>query len=388
MILPSWSTFIKEHDITSILEIENPSIVSDILRPTHEPLDDSDKADRLISIASSPSIIILTLDPFDNSIFSTFHHDHISPPKHFTHTNHRKCIALSGFQQTAIPIFLDMDDLFACTPQPHATPTLLDFISYHDKSTADLMTIPVMDTNLTHIRKAIPIHPHFFHDVINKEWKSPWDLLHLLIKTIHHRGVSRPTNPNIPIISQDEGTTIPDSDQTADDEAQDNPDDEAQDNPDIEIITPNNDTQWDFAEGYTSVLTSLWAFAVHETIPHLQTKHSAASTIDAMLWSNKAHQNWKRTFHNTNKDLHPHFTQEDDNFSMAASSIGRLQDTLDAHARRFTSPSADDLTSPLNQTSNSTDEYKSWKAIDESFRQTILFASSTDGETSPSLPSK
>jgi hypothetical protein len=378
MNLPSWTTFLKEHDITSILEIEDPSIVSDILHPTHEPLDDSDKADRLISIASSPSIIILTLDPFDNSIFSTFHHDHISPPTHFTQRNHRKCIGLSGFQNPAIPIFLDMNDLFASTEDTHATPTLLDFISYHDKSTADLTQIPVMETNLKHIRKAIPIHPHFIHTVTTGEWKSPWDLLHLFIKIIHHRGVSRPRDPNIPAVSQDDATTIPDQEHhTTVTEDQDNQ----------EVIVVQDNNEWEFAEGYTEVLTSLWAFATHETIPHLHTKHSAASSIEAMLWSNKAHQAWKNSF-TSNKNLNPHFTQEDDNLSTAASSIGRLQDTLDAHARRFASPSADDLTSPLKHSSSSTDEYKSWKAIDESFRQAILFASSTDGETAPTLPSK
>jgi hypothetical protein len=367
MLLPTWKQFIHSHPINNDVPWSaDPQEIINILNPTHETLNNDEKTVRLVTISSCPAIILLTLDPFDNSIFSSFHHDHLKakPTSNFA-SKDRTLIALTGFSSTATPVFLDTNNIFACTDTEHATPTFRDFLNMADKSIDDLKDIPITETHRHRIRKTIPIPPRLAHHITAPEtWNSPWELLHLFIKDIVGNAKWR-----VPI-------TVGELNEETDETKQAEEDENAM------------FASWEYSLPLLPILISLWAYGNHETIPHLTTKHTIASRIDATIWSQQRHNELNQkpnNIHNDNPDHHQRF--DDDNHSTAASSIGRLQETLDAHARRFgRSDNDDEVLSPLRP-KNSDDSQKSWKAIDESFRQAILFASSPDGESHPTDPS-
>jgi hypothetical protein len=366
MLLPTWKQFILTHQINKDIPWSaNQQDIIDLLNPSLEPLNSDEKTVRLVTLASCPAIILLSLDPFDHTIFSSFHHDHLKASTSTNFTNKdRNLIALTGFSSSATPVFINMDDAFTCTPTTYPTPTLRDFLSTHDKPIEDLKTITAVENHCHHIRKTIPLPPHLAHHITAPEtWSSSWELLHLLIKDIANK-----TSEKTPIIIE---------------EPNDNENDpiQADDTDDSTSVD-----SWDHALPYLPLFISLWAFGHHETIPQLTTRHTIASRIDASIWAQGKQTELRKKFDDDSRH-NPSHRSDDDNQSTAASSIGRLQETLDAHARRFGHPDSDtDLLSP-NRPKTSDDNQKSWKAIDESFRQAILFASSADGDTHPSEPS-
>jgi hypothetical protein len=365
MLLPTWKTFIHTHQINKDLPWSaDLQDIIDLLSPSHDTLNSDEKTVRLVTVSSCPAIILLSLDPFDHSIFASFHHDHLKATATSNITSKdRALIALTGFSSTATPVFINMDDAFACTESEYATPTLRDFLSTFDKPIDDLKSITAVETHRHRIRKSIPIPPHLAHHITAPStWSSSWDLLHLFIKDIVRNATDPTPTAADPINEVDEDSTP---------------------NEEPVIITQDS---WDYALPLLPILISLWAFGHHETIPHLSTRHTIASRIDATTWAQEKHIELRRKL-DDNSCHNIHSRNDDDNHSTAASSIGRLQETLDAHARRFGKPDDDDdILSPLRP-KTSDDSKKSWKAIDESFRQAILFASSIDGDSYPSEPS-
>jgi hypothetical protein len=248
---------------------------------------------------------------------------------------------------------------------------LQDFLFMHDKPIEDLKQITAIDTNHHHIRKAIALPP-FLNDALFSlpSKPSPWTLLHTIIKFIKSYGDSQ--RPLIIIPEGDEDTEATITDETA---------------------TPQEPTDWSFADQLLPILISLWAFANHESIPNLDAHHTTDSSSLATNWATKQHEHWYNQNNNTNPPssyLHtpPRCPSHTDDDISTASSIDKLQDTLDAHARRF-AKEADNDNNPLSPPSKSSNSLsKSWKTLDDTFRQAILFASSPDGETAPSSPSE
>jgi hypothetical protein len=369
----SWKHFIQQHSLSTQItwNTDNHNTI-DLLQPSPTILTKDEEAIRLIKLASYPSIILLTLDPFNHSIFTSFHHDHLHNTSNPDPLNHQ-LVALTGFSNTAIPILLDLPHIFATTDTTHPTPTLNDFISMHDKTLEDLKTIPTIETNQHHIRKAITLPP-FLNEVLFSlpSNPSPLLLLHSIIRFIKHQGDSR-----IPL------TIIDEEDGEATDQA-------IPEN----IANQPPPTDWSFAEPLLPILISLWAFAHHDSIPHLEAKHTTASSDHATTWATQQHEAWFNTIAKNNHPpsflrTPPRRRSNTDDDASTASSIDKLQDTLDAHARRFARADNNDDTplSPPSKT-NTDPLTKTWKTLDETFRQAILFASSPDGESAPSTPSE
>lgn len=161
MLLPTWKNFIHSHPINKEVSWSaDPQEIIDILNPSHDPLSKDEKTVRLVSLSSCPAVILLTLNPFDHSVFLSFHHNHLNANPNIGLSNkERSLIALTGYTSTATPIFLDIDSIFACTDTKCATPTFRDFLSTFDKPIEELQNITAVDTHHHRKCKAVPIPP-------------------------------------------------------------------------------------------------------------------------------------------------------------------------------------------------------------------------------------
>jgi hypothetical protein len=371
----NWSNFIKTHKLSTQITWSNDvHNISNILQPSQTILDPNDKAIRLINLSSFPSLIIITLNPFDHSLFPSFHHDHLPDHSDSAPTTHQ-LIALSGFSETANPILINTDDAFSSTDTLHATPSFQDLLSTHNQSLDTLKNIPSIENNTHSIRKAIIIPPFLHHLILDTPNPlNPWTLLHSIIQEIWKYGNSL----HRPLIIIDENETVPDDTTNDTDEA--------------DAPTPPPVIDWSFADHLLPTLLSLWAFAHHDSIPDLTTKHTSALSPAAATWSAIQHETWYKTIdptptqsnHLLRTPPRKRFHSDDDDST--ASSISKLQDTLDAQARRFAKEDNTDTSSNKNNKMDAT--HKSWTAIDETFRQAILFASSSDGVTAPIDPAE
>ena len=75
MLSPNWSNFILLHEENLHLQQEKDKIIN-IFEDSESR---AEKLANLASIQSIPSVVILTLDPFDNSIQPSFFHQATGP---------------------------------------------------------------------------------------------------------------------------------------------------------------------------------------------------------------------------------------------------------------------------------------------------------------------
>jgi hypothetical protein len=116
----------------------------------------------------------------------SFHHDHLKAQSSNSFTNNeRDLVALTGYSSNTTPVFINTDDIFACTPTEYATPTFCNFLSTFDKPINDLITITAVKTHFHCIQKAISLPPCLAHHITAPNtWNNSWELLHLIIKDI------------------------------------------------------------------------------------------------------------------------------------------------------------------------------------------------------------
>jgi hypothetical protein len=370
MLSTAWSHFITSHPLsTQISWTTDKHNITDILNPSQTPLSNDEEAIRLMHLSSYPSIIILTLDPFNHSILTSFQHDHLPDTTNPTPNTHT-LVALTGFSSSATPIQINTSDFFSSTDTLYATPTLQDFLSMHDKSLDDLKLISALETH-THPIRRTAVLPPFLNQIAftHPSGSSPWTFLHSIIKCIWDQGQSQ--LPRLIVIAEEDETEDPDHTNPVDNQ-----------------VPPPTPIDWSFADQLLPILISLWGFANHSSIPNLTTRHTAASSSSASAWAQRKQDDWHKELGviTTHAKIHtpPRRRSHTDDELSTASSIDKLQETLDAHARRFARPDGDDT--PMSPQPNPSSDSKAWKAIDETFRRAILFASSPDGQTSPTTP--
>ena len=320
MLLPNWADFILFHEDNLQLQTECSKLINIFETSTSR----ADKLANLASIQSMPSIVILTLDPFDNNIKSSFFHQATGPT--FRGEGQIKCLALTGFDATAIPIQLNVDHLQSTLPAeaPIHTPSLTALMSTNATPLDSLKTLlPDLTINRP-VLKAIVLPPILTDIFVQNENSDPWEILHKFIKTIHDI---------TPEEAEDDDLTI--------------------------------------ANVYFPVLTTLWAFCNHDTIQNLHTPRSPATDTTARDWSTKIHKSFLQQQPNIT-DLTPN------NQSLA---LDRLAESLAARESRFAA-------SNENEDTDNNDNTRRWKKMDSTMRQATLFASTTDGLTTPDLPTE
>jgi hypothetical protein len=213
MLSTAWSHFITSHPLsTQISWTTDKHNITDILNPSQTQLSNDEEAIRLMHLSSYPSIIILTLDPFNHSILTSFQHDHLPNTTNPTPNTHT-LVALTGFSSSATPIQINTSDFFSSTDTLYATPTLQDFLSMHDKTLNDLKLISAVETH-THPIRRTAVLPPFLNQIAftHPSGSSPWTFLHSIIKCIwdqgqtnYHASLSLPKKtrlktPTIPIL--------------------------------------------------------------------------------------------------------------------------------------------------------------------------------------------
>ena len=317
MLTPNWSTYITNHPDRNDLTVLAGRISNliDITAPI---------TTNIHNIQSSPSTVLLTLDPFTHGITPHFHHHQLGLPILGQPT---RLIALQGFTTKATPIELDKENLFNQTTNTITTPTLASFLSFHDKCPDQLKTIQTTTTETHHIRKTAVLPPPLIVLLIASKTNCPWTILFQAITIIQH---SKPDN-------------ITDPDDVA------------------------------FAQQYLPLLLTLWAFTRStdetKTIQHV----ARAVAVD------HTSQNWCKEVHNIHipqptKLTTQNNTTTDDSLALG---INRLTKTLeDQQNDRFAT--ADEA--------ETNGEERVWKKLDPTFKKVIQFASSTDGENPSTEP--
>jgi hypothetical protein len=316
------------------------------LHSDHYPLTGEDTALCLMNLKSSPTTTILTLNPVNRNITATHHHDSIGLSLNGT----MKCIALTGFEDQAFPVYLDLDRLLSKTQETLRTPSLDVLMALHDKTIDDVKNLnPSVDWNLTNVHRAVVLPPSLYASVLDQPWDSNEDLLLRMIKLIYT----------------------------------------FKDNNDDEIVDADDDDdndQWAFALDFTDLLISLYAFTRTEFTDHITTSHSSATDKQAVDWSKLKHLMIKQP------NQGPTINISDDSNSVVSTLDKVITDRLtEARNKQFaTDPTnADRDNGDNDQTTKKVDDAtKAWLKIDPTFRQGVLFASCADEDTIPSLPNQ
>jgi hypothetical protein len=128
MILPKWSSYLACHPDIPVLKASREGVIAS-LEASNQPLMQDKISTCLLTLKSSPSSIILTLNPVDFSITATHHHDSLG----LAMNNSLCCITLTGMGIQAHPVILYINDLFISTTNAHPTPLYDSFLDTHDK---------------------------------------------------------------------------------------------------------------------------------------------------------------------------------------------------------------------------------------------------------------
>jgi hypothetical protein len=149
MQLPTWSNFINNHPDREELCNLSAKIIS-MLNPDDPPNINTSK------LIEMNSIVVVTLDPFSKQLSPMFFHHHLGLPIQ----NQPTClVALTGFSNSAIVMEIDQEALFSATDTEIETPTLSQFMSFHDKDSNQLKTIETTPNNLSNIKLASVLPP-------------------------------------------------------------------------------------------------------------------------------------------------------------------------------------------------------------------------------------
>ena len=127
---------------------------------------------------------------------------------------------------------------------------------------------------------------------------------------------------------------------------------------------------WSTATKYFAILTTIWAFCNHTEIPNLHTSRAPSTDPAAIAWCQNLHKQHITGNMVTNP---PPNTNE---------AITRLTQTLAAREDRFASIQEE------GDDKKDDDITRRWKKLDRTMQQATLIASTTDGLSTPTLPSE
>jgi hypothetical protein len=324
MKYPTWSQFINNHPDKDELRSLSAEIIS-MINPTETTTINIGK------LSTTTSLVAVTLDPFNKQLTPTFFHHRLGLPI----LNQRpRLIALTGFGKSAITLEIDADSLFSATDTEITTPSLAQFMSFHDKDSEQLKSITIDDNEKHLIKKAAILPPDVSTLFMSSQTSCPWVLLFQAITIITQM------KPELP------STDLTEDDNLA------------------------------YAKPFLPLLHTLWAFtqSTTETQEMIHPPRSICTDSKATNWNNKLHE---ENINQTNPNLPPTPTNQNQSSESIAEGINRLAKSLeDKNNDRFAS--TEDETEEK--------ESKGWKKLDETLKKIILFASSTDGESAASAP--
>jgi hypothetical protein len=392
MNLPTWSSYLACHPDIPALEASREGVIAS-LEVSNLPLDADEISTRLLNLKSSPSSIILTLNPVDFSILATHHHDSLG----LAMNGSLRCIALTGMGNTAHPVILTMSSLFASTEDHHCTPLYDSLLETHDKPIADLQALAPFEGVLHHIPKAVVLPPCLYPLILDRSWSTPHELLHATIKII---ASLMPSTPPITDNTPDDDIVDPDAASVNDDDdaevapppppstpEQEN-EDPNQDNPPAAVqITPARTNppvhlDWSNFRYFAPILYTLWGYTCPTLRNRLTTAHCSATSADALTWSHQQHLLLGRK---EPIDI----TSVCDETSTVVSVLDKLTDKLASTKSQYFSsaPEQQQTTNNNNKQTNNTNDNTHWQKIDPTFRQGILNASCEDESSVPTHPS-
>jgi hypothetical protein len=327
MQLPTWSNFINNHPDREELCNLSAKIIS-MLNPDDPPNINTSK------LIEMNSIVVVTLDPFSKQLSPMFFHHHLGLPIQ----NQPTClVALTGFSNSAIVMEIDQEALFSATDTEIETPTLSQFMSFHDKDSNQLKTIETTPNNLSNIKLAAvlpPPPPKVALLLSTSRTSDPWVLLFQAITIVNS------FKPDPPII---DGTT--------------------------------GDEDLTFALPFYPLLCTLWSFTRNTDATKNITHPQRAVCTDTKATT------WHQQVHNTHiiKESQSNQTSNNQTSDSIAEGINRLAKSLeDKNNDRFAADEDD----------NKDKESKGWKKLDSIFKKILLFASSTDGENLAPAPTE
>ena len=324
MIL-NWSAFISTHP-DSVNLTTNQSNLVNIFETSEDAITRDKMIARLSAIASTPSTTVLTLNPFGNQIHTSFFHQPFGID--MAGTKPVQCICLTGLTTKAIPVLLDANNLLSQTTTAVPCPSLAALMSLHDQDLATVTALGPSDDTTAHIKLAAVLPPSLSSIITGPlEHESTQHLIHTFTKTIFA------TKPE---------------DTAADD--------------------------WTFATDFHPILLTLWAFLNHATIPNLHTPTAAACSTEALEWAD--------SIHTAHLSQHPSDASNSTISSTSSTILNQLADKINR------SPTTSTRFASSPEEPKEDEKQKAWRKLDAYSKKGILFASSTDGITTPDLPTE
>jgi hypothetical protein len=320
----TWAHFINNHPDKDELCNLSHELVS-MINPT-DPINTN-----VSKIIELNPIVVVTLDPFSKQLSPMFFHHRLGLP---IQTQNSRLVALTGFGNPATPMEIDQKALFSATDTAIETPSLSEFMSFHNKDSNQLSTIEPTTDNLVNIKLAAILPPKVFTLFHSSHTSNPWTLLLQAITIVHSL------------------------------------------KPELATIDENGDDDLTFAEPFYPLLCTLWAFTQStEATKNIHHPQRAVCTDPKSLeWHHRIHNTHLRTSNLPPTNAQPHQPSES-----IAEGINRLAKSLeDKNNDRFA----------LNDEDQDDKESKGWKKLDATFKKIILFASSTDGENPAPSPTE
>jgi hypothetical protein len=324
-MFPTWSQFINNHPDRDDLRNLSAEIIT-MLNPSDDPNTNIGK------LTTTKSLVVVTLDPFSKQLTPTFYHHRLG----LQILNQRsRLIALTGFNNSAITLELDAESLFSATDTTITTPSLTDFMSFHDKDSDRLKSIEIDENEKHNIKLAALLPPDVTVLFASSQTSCPWVLLFQAITIVSKMKPELPSTD----LTEDEDNLA-------------------------------------YAKPFLPLFHTLWAFtqSTDETKAITHPPRSVCTDNKASTWNTQLHNNHLNL---TPRNLPPTQAQNNSSSETIAEGINRLAKSLeDKNNDRFAS--AED--------EQEEKESKGWKKLDDTLKKIILFASSTDGETAAPSP--
>jgi hypothetical protein len=183
MKYPTWSQFINNHP-----DCEDLCNLSDAIISMFDPSEDPNI--NISKLTTTNSLVVVTLDPFSKQLTPMFYHHCLGLP---ILNQKPRLLALTGFRDTAITLEIDAKSLFSATETEITTPSLAQFMSFHDKDSEQLKSITVDDNEKDSIKVATILPPDVTVLLASSKTTCPWVLLFQAITVINKMKTESPS---------------------------------------------------------------------------------------------------------------------------------------------------------------------------------------------------
>ena len=358
--------------------------------------DDNNAAENMAKLEKVPQAVVLSLEPIRKRITQSFLHQSTELAFLGDAIN---VVGVSGYEvESAMPLEFDSNKFFSFTDEIQ-TPSLTAFMSrfQSDVPSVDGIEISEADEDRVKVGRVCVLPPVLAEVAIANPFASPKELLLMFIKKMtllkmndwEVARIQLPEDKTFEDLEVNDFYTMrgkaPPGDedkrilghlsrhvQIDDDSSVENGDDGTSNEEKIMIGVLNVG----YARAYLPILCTLWAYSQEEdVVGTMSVNRSPITDPENSEW----YQEKKRTFILSKDTIPPPSSSNGNNDNISTEIRHLAQSITNDRNNRFASEGDEDLSSSSGK--------KKWNKLEETYRKTILFASTTDSRSPASEPS-